>query len=156
MKCCKSCLWLWFGLNFYLAKQISLDNVFLGSTTMGLETCALSLGNNWECVSGSEFQSTPFPPLVAKSFSANDTAWPHFFRVTRQSNRSLPSVLSRPCDFPSKNRTNKQKPFTRAICMIWSKGLLNYICHSHPSIESKSTISCSFFFPQWLLILPIP
>lgn len=145
MKCCKSCLWLWFGLNFYLAKLISLDNVFLGSTTMGLETCARSSGNNWECISGSKFQSTPLPPLVAKSFSANDITLPHFFRVTRQSNRSLPSFCLGHVIFPAKTEQTNKNPFTRAICMIWSKGLLNYICHSHPSIESKSTISCSFF-----------
>lgn len=48
--------------------------------------------------------------------------------------------------FPAKTEQTNKNPFTRAICMIWSKGLLNYICHSHPSIESKPTISCSFFF----------
>lgn len=144
MKCCKSCLWLWFGLN-YLAKHISLDNVFLGSTTMGLETCALSLGNNWECVSGSKFQGTPLPPLVAKSFSANDITSPRFFRVTRQSNRVFLLFCLGHVIFPAKTEQTNKNPFTRAICMIWSKGLLNYICHSHPSIESKSTISCSFF-----------
>lgn len=102
----------------------------------GLETCAPSLGNNWEFTSRGQFRSAPVPPLVAKALSANEMTSPHGFQ-----SHSGPSNRPSLSDFPDKNRTNKNV-FTQAIRTVWAKGFLNDVCHSRESIACKPAIPC--------------
>lgn len=56
--------------------------MYSGEATIGLDVCAVSLGNNREFVSRSKFWNSPVLTLVFKSLSANDTPLPNFYRVT--------------------------------------------------------------------------
>lgn len=129
------CLWGWFGLNS--CKAGLSGQCVLGSTAMGLETCAASLVNNWEFESRSKFLNTPVPPLVSKLLSANNITLLNLYRVTLDNPIQafswfcLSGLLS-----PTKNRTDIQKCIhTGYLCGMAQRFTILVI--SHPCIESK-------------------
>lgn len=147
-----SCLWWWFGLKSFKAKLIALDSVFWGSTTVGLETRAASLGSNWEFVPRTKLQDTPVPPLVFKWFSASDTTLPNLYKATLDNPIQVFHFIQAVW-FPQQKQ-NKQEFSHTLVVWYGTKVYCITFVICHPSTESKSAVSC--VFPQWRLILPIP